>query len=100
MTLYEKIKSIQDNFNSELSSVTDKSLDYELLYNKYLGRKGLVSALYSELGKINNLEKPKAGEKINSLKNFLEEKLKKTNIKSEMKSNKNSSIDLTLPGNH
>ena len=100
MTLFDKIKSIQDNFNSELSSVTDKSLDYELLYNKYLGRKGLVSSLYSELGKISNLEKPKAGEKINSLKTFLEEKLKKINIKSEKKSDKDSSIDLTLPGNH
>ena len=100
MTLFDKIKSIQDNFNSELSSVTDKSLDYELLYNKYLGRKGLVSSLYSELGKISNLEKPKAGEKINSLKTFLEEKFKKINIKSEKKSNKDSSIDLTLPGNH
>ena len=100
MTLFDKIKSIQDNFNSELSSVTDKSLDYEFLYNKYLGRKGLVSSLYSELGKISNLEKPKAGEKINSLKTFLEDKLKKINIKSEKKSNKDSSIDLTLPGNH
>ena len=100
MALFDKIKSIQDNFNSELSSLTDKTLDYEFLYNKYLGRKGLVSSLYSELGKISNLEKPKAGERINSLKTFLEEKLKKINVKSEKKSNKDSSIDLTLPGNH
>lgn len=99
MTLFDKIKSIQDNFNSELSSPKDKSLDYDSLYNKYLGRKGIVSSLYSELVKISNLEKPKAGEKINALKTFIDKKLKELNSNVKKKNTNKYSTDLTLPGN-
>ena len=54
MSLLNKIDSIQKEFLSELSSATKNSSQLSNLYNKYLGRKGLVSDLFSELSKVDS----------------------------------------------
>ena len=99
MSLLNKINSIQKEFSSELSSATNNSDKLNSLYNKYLGRKGLVSALFSELSKVNSEEKPIFGQKINLLRNNIQESFDKLNL-NKNKVKDASEIDLTLPGNH
>tara|TARA_Y100001970_G_scaffold106292_1_gene133239 strand:+ start:310 stop:1320 length:1011 start_codon:yes stop_codon:yes gene_type:complete len=99
MSILNKINSIQKNFKAELSSATKDSSELSVLYNKYLGRKGLVSELFSDLSKVDASDKPIIGQKINSLRNDLQKDFDK--IGSVKNNNKDKSdIDLTLPGNH
>ncbi len=98
MSLLNKINSIQKEFSSELSSATNNSDKISDLYNKYLGRKGLVSALFSELSKVNPKEKPIFGQKINLLRNSIQKSFDKINLK-KTKVKNTSDFDLTLPGN-
>ena len=79
MSLLNKIDSIQKEFLSELSSATNNSVKLSDLHNKYLGRKGLVSFLFSELSKVNSKEKPVVGQKINLLRNTIQESFDKLN---------------------
>jgi len=99
MLLLNKIDSIQKDFKAELSSAIKDSSKLNDLYNKYLGRKGLVSELFSELSKVDTTDKPAIGEKINLLRNNLQKSFDKTGSKKH-KSKINSKIDLTLPGNY
>ena len=99
MSLLNKIDSIQKKFLSELSSATNDSSKLSDLYNKYLGRKGLVSNLFSELSAVNSKDKPIVGQKINSLRNSIQKSFEKIDLK-KTKVKNTSDIDLTLPGNH
>ena len=99
MSLLDKIDSIQKNFLSELSSATNDSSKLNELYTKYLGRKGLVSGLFSELSTVDSKEKPIIGQKINLLRNSIQKSFEKIDLK-KTKVKNTSDIDLTLPGNH
>ena len=72
MSLFKKIDLIQKNFSSELASAKNDSSKLNDLYNQYLGRKGIVSDLFSQLSKVDNINKPKAGQKINSLRSNIQ----------------------------
>ena len=99
MSLLNKINSIQKDFKAELSSAINDSSKLNDLYNKYLGRKGLVSKLFSELPNVDSEDKPIVGQKINSLRNDIQKDFDK--VSSKKTNNKSSSkIDLTLSGNH
>ena len=99
MSLLNKIDSIQKKFLSELSSATNHSSKLNDLYNKYLGRKGLVSNLFSDLSAVNSKDKPIVGQKINSLRNSIQKSFDQFEL-NKNKTKTSSDIDLTLPGNH
>ena len=99
MSLLNKIDSIQKKFLSELSSATNDSSKLSDLYNKYLGRKGLVSNLFSELSAVSSKDKPIVGQKINSLRNSIQKSFDQFEL-NKNKTKISSDIDLTLPGNH
>lgn len=99
MSLLNKIDSIQKDFKSELSSAIKDSSKRIDLYNKYLGRKGLVSDLFSQLASVESIDKPLVGQKINSLRDDLQKSFDKSGSKTLTNKSK-SNIDLTLPGNH
>ena len=99
MSLLNKIDSIQKKFLSELSSATNDSSKLSDLYNKYLGRKGLVSNLFSNLSTISSKDKPIVGQKINLLRNSIQKSFDQFDL-NKNKSKSSSDIDLTLPGNH
>ena len=99
MSLLKQIDSVQTNFKAELASAKDDLSKLSNLYNKYLGRKGIISELFSQLSTVTNRDKPKVGQRINSLRNNIQEKFDSLNLNKS--NNKDSSkIDLTLPGNH
>ena len=58
MSLIDEIGKIKSIFKSDLDLLKENKLNQDEVKYKYLGRKGLVSNLYSILSSIENKEKP------------------------------------------
>lgn len=93
------IEDIKSNFLKDLSLVNSVQL-LEDLRIKYLGRNGIISALFEQLKEVPKVDKPIIGKNLNELRNFsnnlfseLKEKLQVTDLGSIPK------LDLSLPGN-
>ena len=96
MTISDKIDELRNNFISDLEKIDSKLNTKENIYNKYLGRKGLINQVYSLLVKVSSVDKPRYGSKINELKNFISDQLNfNKDSKKEVKDN--SYIDFSLP---
>jgi len=68
MSVSDKIENIQNTYKSDIDSATNNPEKLKEIYIKFLGRKGLVADLYSELALLPNDQKPAFGQKINKLK--------------------------------
>jgi len=72
------------------------------LHTRFLGRKGLVANVMSEMRNLSPEDKPKLGQKANEVKNFitkiLEDKEKSLQQKEDEEKIKKDKIDVTLPG--
>ncbi len=96
MSLKESIESVRNNFRADSDPFPTDSKSIELLHVKYLGRKGLVSDLFSQLINVSNKERPNIGKKLNQLKNEITNSFKTVDKSS---SNIDSiEEDYTLPG--
>jgi len=96
MNLKESIESVRNNFRADSDPFPTDSKSIELLHVKYLGRKGLVSDLFSQLINVSNKERPNIGKKLNQLKNEITNSFKTVDKSS---SNIDSTEeDYTLPG--
>lgn len=95
----EKIKNLQEQALSEIKSA-DTAEALENLRIKYLGRKGLVNALFSGLGSAPADDKPRIGNLLNQMKtavtNAFEEK--KSLIGGAGTGAESEAIDVTMPG--
>ena len=69
----------------------------ELIRQKYLGRNGLVTNLFKELGQASNDDRPVFGQLLNQLKNELSGKINSIQSKDKTDSN-NELVDIALPG--
>ena len=100
MSLYKKIKEVRNSFRADLDSFKSDQNDIEPIRIKYLGRKGEIAQLFSELGDVEPNERPEAGKLLNQLKieckELFDEKINTNNNGHE--SNKTTHEDLTLPG--
>ena len=52
-----RIKELETLFLADYDFLKEKKIDFELIYNKYLGRKGLLNRLYPLLSKLKGNEK-------------------------------------------
>ena len=96
MSLKDSIESVKNDFLTEFASIVDSSSS-EILRQKYLGRNGLVTDLFKELGKVSNDDRPLYGQLLNELKNELFEKI--NSIQSDSDGGESSdSVDIALPG--
>ena len=96
MSLRDSIESVKNDFLTEFASISDSSSS-EILKQKYLGRNGLVTDLFKELGKVSSDNRPLYGQLLNGLKNELFEKI--SSIQSDSDSGESStSVDIALPG--
>ena len=96
MSLKDSIESVKNDFLTEFASIND-STGSELIRQKYLGRNGLVTNLFKELGRASNHDRPVFGQLLNQLKNELFEKL--NSIQAEDKTDgDNHLVDIALPG--
>ena len=96
MSLKDSIESVKNDFLTEFASIND-STGSELIRQKYLGRNGLVTNLFKELGKASNDDRPVFGQLLNQLKNELSEKINSIQSKDKTDSN-NELVDIALPG--
>ena len=96
MSLRDSIESVKNDFLTEFASIGDSSSS-EVLKQKYLGRNGLVTELFKELGKVSSDDRPLYGQLLNELKNELFEKI--SSVQSGSDSDDSSDyVDIALPG--
>ena len=98
MSLLDEIGKIKSIFKSDLDLLKENKLNQDEVKYKYLGRKGLVSNLYSTLSSIDNKEKPKAGKIINELKLDISKKLNILFSENNASQNQATKLDYSLPG--
>ena len=95
-----KISELLDSLKQEVSSVQDKKMLSEL-WQKYLGKKGAVSEIKKELGKVSKEERPALGKLINELSQKAEEIYRSAEKRLEHaeleRRNKEEAVDITLP---
>jgi phenylalanyl-tRNA synthetase alpha chain len=93
---FQKIKSEVDQ---DIKTIQDEQT-LEQFRIKYLGKKGLVTEIYSSLGTLSSDEKPLVGKEANELKNLLTHLIdeRKKSIKDSSKKKNTKKIDVTLPG--
>ena len=96
MSILKKIKELKELFDSDYKLLIENQLDVTSVFNKYLGRKGLLNTLYPLLSKSNKKEKSDFGKKINDFKQYISSKLEKHSLTNDINELK-SEIDLTLP---
>ena len=96
MSLKDSIESVKNDFLTEFASIGSSSSS-EVLKQKYLGRNGLVTELFKELGKVSSDDRPLYGQLLNGLKNELFEKI--SSVQSGSDSDDSSDyVDIALPG--
>lgn len=97
MTLLEKIQDVRDQFKTDLERISDLK-NWEELKNTYLGRKGIVSSLFSEIGTVSPEERKTIGQALNILKNDLQDRVDTLYEQLQDKGDKTRYVDYTLPG--
>lgn len=95
--MLDNIDQIKKEFETDVSSIKDKSRLEEIRI-KYLGRKGKVSNAFKLLSDLPKEKKPEFGQRLNQLKELIEEKYDIIGKKFKVKGDLKSSIDLTLSG--
>ena len=71
MSLLDKIDSVKKRFLADIENFPLESDKRDQLKSSYLGRKGEVSNLFSQLGSLDPKTRPKVGQALNRLKNEL-----------------------------
>lgn len=96
--MLEQFKEVGEKALAELKKVSDlKTLEEFRI--KYLGRKGLITQMLSQIGRLPAEQKPRGGQLANKIKKDVTEafeQLKKTLF--ETKEKTSELIDITLPG--
>ncbi len=94
--LDQQIKETSENLVSELTSIDSES-ELDIVYIKYLGKKGIVNDLMKDLQGYSLEDKKKYGPLLNELKKSIESAIESKRAELAANSSK-SDIDLTIPG--
>ncbi len=97
----EKISELREKFEAELQNVKDAA-ELENMRVAYLGKKGSITAILKDMGKISDEERRTLGQEVNVLKNEVTDKLasKKeelARLELEKEINATSDIDISIP---
>ncbi|HEY7513640.1 MAG TPA: phenylalanine--tRNA ligase subunit alpha [Vicinamibacteria bacterium] len=98
----ERVRALRETFDRELKAARDASA-FQALRDRYLGRKaGAVTALMKSLGTLTAEARRQAGQDLNELKAWVEEKLEagKGVVASSLQEQRlaRETVDITLPG--
>ena len=97
----EQLKSIDERAKAELLQINDTKLLEEFRV-KYLGKKGEITSILKQMGKLSAEERPVIGQLANKVRADIEEALneRKEQLKNAMEEIqlKEETIDVTLPG--
>ena len=92
------LKFIKNQAKSDLEKVSDLN-ELEMVFKKYLGKKGIIKNFFSSLEKLPNKEKKEKGKLLNKIKKQLENDIKRKREKIEEKYKiKKDWFDITVPG--
>lgn len=98
----EQLKSIEERAKAELSQISDTKLLEEFRV-KFLGKKGEITSILKQMGKLSAEERPVIGQLANKVRADIEEALnaRKAELKSKLEEMrlKEEALDVTLPGN-
>jgi phenylalanyl-tRNA synthetase alpha chain len=96
--MLEQFKKIGSDALAELQKVTDLAVLEEFRI-KYLGRKGQITQLLSQIGKLPREQKPQAGQLANRIKNDVTKAFEQLKSDLEARQEKPEElVDVTLPG--
>ncbi|MBT3936435.1 MAG: phenylalanine--tRNA ligase subunit alpha [Candidatus Marinimicrobia bacterium] len=99
MSLKDKIESVRNQFLADIESFPTSQKEIEDLRVTYLGRKGQVASLFSEMGSLSAEERPDAGQWLNQLKTELAKQFEsKVDEMDQGSSGNDLFLDPTLPG--
>jgi len=90
----DQLKQEIENAKGQIKTISD----LEAFRVKFAGRKGAISSLFKELGKLSAEEKGKAGKSINQLKIQVQNFLENHPLADTTKAVKESFFDTSLPG--
>ena len=100
MSILEQIDSVRNSFLTDIESFPTNPAEIDAIRSKYIGRKGQVAQLFSQLGKASDEERPLLGQKLNQLKSDLsqlfDDRLKQVSINKQ--TSEDQKLDLSLPG--
>ncbi len=99
MSITDDIQKVRSEFSSDLEKLSSDNSVLDKIRIKYLGRKGLVSALFVHMGTVSNEERPKMGQALNALKTDIESEIDAVIVASSgSEDHKLFDVDYTLPG--
>tara|TARA_X000000950_G_scaffold280139_1_gene374119 strand:+ start:179 stop:1174 length:996 start_codon:yes stop_codon:yes gene_type:complete len=100
MSLLDKIDSVKKKFLADIENFPTENDKIIQLRSSYLGRKGEVADLFSQLGSLDSEIRPKVGQTLNKLKKELNSIFDKKldEVSSIQKNDENPFVDPTLPG--
>ncbi len=93
--MIEKIKEFIEEVEKFQADTKEKAEELRL---KFLSKKGILNDIFAEFKKVEPAQKKEYGQKINSLKQAVENKLKEAQEKFEDEAQKPNDLDITLPG--
>jgi phenylalanyl-tRNA synthetase alpha chain len=99
----EDLEAIRQKVSDDLKGVNEqKPLDD--LRVKYLGKKGELTAILKQMGKLSAEERPAVGQKANEIRSFIESELQErsTELKKQELTHRleHEAIDVTMPGKY
>jgi phenylalanyl-tRNA synthetase alpha chain len=101
MIINEQLNAVKVKADNELKLV-ESSEQLETLRVKFLGKKGELTAILSQMGKLSAEERPVIGQIANDIRVFIENEIKTKKealLQSEMEKRlEEEKIDITLPG--
>ena len=97
MTLEVKIKSVKNDFLTDLATFHEGNMDLTSLRQKYIARNGLVADLFKMLSQVSSEDRPKYGQLLNELKNNIASKIDSLSTDLE-DSDSLGNVDIALPG--
>ena len=97
MTLEVKIKSVKNDFLTDLATFHEGNMDLSSLRQKYIARNGLVADLFKMLSQVPSQDRPKYGQLLNELKNNIASKIDSISTNLE-DSDSLGIVDIALPG--
>ncbi len=100
MSLVHKIDAVRNEFRAAIDSFPEKQHEIEELKSRFLGRKGKVANLFSQMGSIDPEDRPKFGNLVNKLRSELTQAFeeRKKLAHSSSKDQVDGFVDYTLPG--
>jgi phenylalanyl-tRNA synthetase alpha chain len=99
MKLSDSIHDIKQEFLKDKKFLSKNNVEFEFIKNKYLGRKGLIAGLFSNMKNFSTDERPIAGKLLNELKNEIATEISKLEGGLESMTQTSSNLlDLSLPG--